>query len=248
MNQMNHRSYTGTQAHGLRRLFTTIIAICLPVLAATFLSGSFFKVGTLQPGEVIDVSGAHVAHAHAMHSISRETETETRTTTPGTTGTPGSTTTGTPQATGTPGGNVVDVYMMRHDVFQPASVTIQTGTTVRWTNMDDEQHTTTSDSGVWNSGALNPGQQFEYTFLTPGTYTYACLIHSEMRGTIIVTGTAITPTPGSSQTPQATSTPGSGTVDVSIQNFAFQPQNVTIAPGTTVRWTNMDSAPHTSTS
>jgi plastocyanin len=34
---------------------------------------------------------------------------------------------------------------------------------------------------------------------------------------------------------------------VSIQNFAFNPPNITITPGTTVTWTNNDSAPHTVT-
>jgi hypothetical protein len=34
-------------------------------------------------------------------------------------------------------------------------------------------------------------------------------------------------------------------VNVSISGFAFVPANVTIAPGTTVIWTNLDNAPHT---
>ena len=38
------------------------------------------------------------------------------------------------------------------------------------------------------------------------------------------------------------------TVDVSIQGFAFIPQDLTVTHGTTVRWTNLDGAPHTSTS
>lgn len=38
------------------------------------------------------------------------------------------------------------------------------------------------------------------------------------------------------------------TVDVSIADFAFDPAEVTIAVGTTVRWTNLDIIPHTSTS
>jgi len=38
------------------------------------------------------------------------------------------------------------------------------------------------------------------------------------------------------------------TVQVTIQNFAFSPQTITIAPGTKVIWTQMDSAPHTVTS
>ena len=38
------------------------------------------------------------------------------------------------------------------------------------------------------------------------------------------------------------------TVDVSIQGFAFIPQDLTVTQGTTVKWTNLDGAPHTSTS
>src|SRR5947209_7178051 len=38
------------------------------------------------------------------------------------------------------------------------------------------------------------------------------------------------------------------TVSITIQNFAFQPPTMTIPVGTTVTWTNMDSASHTSTS
>jgi len=38
------------------------------------------------------------------------------------------------------------------------------------------------------------------------------------------------------------------TIQVAIQNFAFSPQTLTVAPGTTVVWTNKDTAPHTVTS
>src|SRR5579875_178947 len=38
------------------------------------------------------------------------------------------------------------------------------------------------------------------------------------------------------------------TVDVAIQNFAFSPATLTVAPGTTVTWTNKDGAAHTVTS
>jgi plastocyanin len=38
------------------------------------------------------------------------------------------------------------------------------------------------------------------------------------------------------------------TVQVAIQNFAFSPQTLMVAPGTTVVWTQKDSAPHTVTS
>ena len=36
------------------------------------------------------------------------------------------------------------------------------------------------------SGVLNPGNTYAFTFNTPGTYSYHCAIHPQMRGTIIV--------------------------------------------------------------
>lgn len=42
-------------------------------------------------------------------------------------------------------------------------------------------------------------------------------------------------------------TPAVGVTHVSIQNFAFQPQVIQVSKGTTVTWTNEDSAPHTVT-
>ncbi len=38
------------------------------------------------------------------------------------------------------------------------------------------------------------------------------------------------------------------TIDVDIVNFTFDPTPLTVCTGDTVRWTNQDSAPHTSTS
>jgi plastocyanin len=38
------------------------------------------------------------------------------------------------------------------------------------------------------------------------------------------------------------------TVQVTISKFAFAPKDITVAPGTTVVWTNRDEAPHTVTS
>ena len=42
----------------------------------------------------------------------------------------------------------------------------------------------------------------------------------------------------------ATSAPATGTVDVTIANFAFSPDTLTVKVGTTVKWTNQDSATH----
>jgi len=39
--------------------------------------------------------------------------------------------------------------------------------------------------------------------------------------------------------------PPAATADVKIDNFAFTPQTLTVAVGTTVTWTNRDDIPHT---
>jgi len=84
---------------------------------------------------------------------------------------------------------------------------IAVGTTVTWVNTDSIAHTATSDTGVWDSGVLNPGQNFSFTFSTPGTFPYHCTIHgaASMSGTIQVTGATPTPTP--SVSPSATPSP-----------------------------------------
>jgi|GEM_PF-890415 len=71
-------------------------------------------------------------------------------------------------------------------MFHPAVMTIPVGTTVTWTNYDPFAHTSTSDTGVWNSGSINPGASYQYTFNTPGTFPYHCMIHPFMHGVIIV--------------------------------------------------------------
>ncbi len=73
--------------------------------------------------------------------------------------------------------------------FSPDTVTVVMGVnnTVYWTNSDTAAHTATSDTaGIFDSGILNSGGTYQYTFTTPGTYTYHCSLHSWMQGTVIV--------------------------------------------------------------
>jgi plastocyanin len=42
--------------------------------------------------------------------------------------------------------------------------------------------------------------------------------------------------------------PKSQGIEVKIDNFSFMPQDITVAPGTTVTWVNQDDIPHTVTS
>lgn len=159
--------------------------------------------------------------------------------------------------------------------FSPAAITVIQGTRVTWTNMDAVAHTVTAKDGSWGSGTLAHGASYSHVFSAAGTYAYFCSIHPFMTGTVTVVAPSPTSTPapgGAATAPSATaaaatstptaqpatatptaanpaapsSTPGPA-VMVAIANFAFSPPAITVAPGTTVVWTNQDTAAHTVT-
>ena len=70
--------------------------------------------------------------------------------------------------------------------YLPGTLTVAAGTAVTWVNQDVVIHTVTSDVGLFDSGSMRPGDRFSFTFTTPGTFTYGCLPHPYMRGTVVV--------------------------------------------------------------
>jgi len=72
--------------------------------------------------------------------------------------------------------------------FDPGQITVAPGTTVTWTNEGPSPHTTTADDGSWDSGELQQGEDFSFTFDKPGTYTYHCSIHPDMTASVKVSG------------------------------------------------------------
>ncbi len=70
--------------------------------------------------------------------------------------------------------------------FNPATLTVTVGTTVKWTNQDQMDHTVTADDKSFDSGQLAQGKSFSFTFTKEGTYTYHCSNHPSMLGKIIV--------------------------------------------------------------
>jgi plastocyanin len=112
--------------------------------------------------------------------------------------------------------------------FNPAALTVTAGQAVAWTNADSVAHTTTSDIGAWNSGAIQPGQSFSQTFNTAGTFTYHCMIHPNMMGSITVLASTLSSTT-TAVTPVGTSSLAGG---VSV-NYAAG-WNLVAGPGGTV--------------
>jgi plastocyanin len=70
--------------------------------------------------------------------------------------------------------------------FLPQRITVKPGTTVTWTNDDDDSHTVASSSKLFKSKALDTADKFSFTFTTPGTYDYFCSLHPHMTGAVVV--------------------------------------------------------------
>jgi plastocyanin/phosphatidylethanolamine-binding protein (PEBP) family uncharacterized protein len=121
----------------------------------------------------------------------------------------------TPTPTRTPAPNTV---VIQNFAFVPATITISVGQTVTWVNGDSAPHTSTSDTGLWDSGTLAQGASFSRTFTTAGTFDYHCTFHPGMVGTVIVTG-GPTPTPTPTTGPFALSS--SAFVDNALMPVRF---------------------------
>ena len=74
--------------------------------------------------------------------------------------------------------------------FEPATITVHSGTAVTWTNHDNFTHTVQFKDGGLPSDPreMQPGQSATFTFASPGTYHYQCSLHPQnMQGTVTVT-------------------------------------------------------------
>ncbi|MCE8425591.1 MAG: cupredoxin domain-containing protein [Candidatus Methanoperedens sp.] len=78
---------------------------------------------------------------------------------------------------------------IQSSTFVPGTVGISMGTTVIWTNNDGVQHTVTSvPKGAFDSGPIDPGKTYSYTFNQAGTFEYSCTIHPSItHGNVVVT-------------------------------------------------------------
>jgi hypothetical protein len=90
--------------------------------------------------------------------------------------------------------------------FQPATITINAGDTIVWTNTGAMAHTVTASDGSFASGLFGPGETYSQTFNTAGTIAYYCIPHGTpagegMAGTIVVQAVAPPAVPAPAATP-----------------------------------------------
>ena len=74
----------------------------------------------------------------------------------------------------------------------PQDITVSTGDTVLWNNVDNAAHTVTGGSpsdgpsGVFDSSLLMAGLDYSFTFNDAGSYDYFCMVHPWMVGSVTV--------------------------------------------------------------
>ena len=76
---------------------------------------------------------------------------------------------------GTPGKNEI---WLEYKAFNPTQLTVAVGTTVVFTNKDNADHTVTDYGHSFDSGRIQSGITYSYTFNTAGTYYFYCKYHT----------------------------------------------------------------------
>jgi len=79
-----------------------------------------------------------------------------------------------------------NTVMMAGMAFTPSTITVAKNTSITWVNNDGVAHTSTSDTGLWDTGNIPAGSSKTVTFSTSGSFPFHCTYHSMMTGTVVV--------------------------------------------------------------
>jgi plastocyanin len=133
--------------------------------------------------------------------------------------------------------------------FDPAELQVPAGSTLLVANIGGKPHTLTADDGSFDTGTITPGPDggrfagtnATVTLARPGRFPFHCEVHPKaMKGVLTVVGTG-----GAAGGAPASNAPRQASVD--MKDFAFDKQEVSVAPGGQVTWKNTGQAPHTAT-
>ncbi|GEM_PF-2337461 len=156
--------------------------------------------------------------------------------------------------------HVINMDMMMYEEeggFSEPTIVIKKGDSITWKNMDSMAHTVTSNDGLFNSGNMNSGDMFTYTFNEVGNFPYNCTYHEMMGmiGNVVVQETTqptttITPPITPPLTPVTTPTTHVINMDMMMyeEEGGFSEPKIIIKKGDSITWKNMDSTAHTVTS
>jgi plastocyanin len=86
-----------------------------------------------------------------------------------------------------------NTIMINKSGFYPASMTVKSGSTVRWLNADSTKNPALYNPthritvvNVADGQLISPGQSWSWIFDQPGTYPYSDMLHPDLSGTVIV--------------------------------------------------------------
>jgi plastocyanin len=88
-------------------------------------------------------------------------------------------------STASGGGGKTVTIDMKNIQFNPTSVSVKVGQTVKWVNQDEAPHNV--KGGPLNSKTFGKGGSFEFTPKKAETISYVCTIHPNMKATLTVT-------------------------------------------------------------
>jgi plastocyanin len=120
--------------------------------------------------------------------------------------------------------------------YVPQTNAVPVGYTVVWINEDKVAHTVTSTT--FDSGKIQPGKQFQFTFNNEGSFDYHDTIFPAHTGTILVSRSAPVPATGTSAPKTTTGQ------SVNITSTGFSTPYINLQTGNSVTWTNGDSSVH----
>jgi plastocyanin len=90
-------------------------------------------------------------------------------------------------ATGSAAPVAGDAVSIDNFAFVPATLTVRAGSTVTWTNHDEDPHTVAASDGSFKSPGMDAQGTYSHTFQTAGKFDYVCSIHPYMHATVVVT-------------------------------------------------------------
>ena len=127
--------------------------------------------------------------------------------------------------------------------FSPSTVTIHVNDSVEWI-WQSNFHTSSSTTGLWDSGLYNAPHNYTYQFTSPGTFPYECSYHG-FTGSVTVLAVTLPPSVTITNPPngQVLSAPASLTLGVTATDSAGSVTNVQFFQGATSLG-NVASAPY----
>lgn len=130
-------------------------------------------------------------------------------------------------------GAVVNMNIVNF-AFSPSTVNISVNDSVTWTWVGSP-HTTTSDTGLWDSGVFGAGHTFSRTFTLAGSFPFHCTVHPFMTGTIMVQSANVPPAVAITDPPNGSvlASPATFTISAKASDTDGSVTNVLFLQGTT---------------